>query len=82
MMAFDWKPMALCLFGMVLGIYAGMQLNIDAQAHGQAIGMCNTTMANLNTMIENFNVMARDYMPKSECQLKPIGNETRWFNVS
>ena len=56
-MAFDWKPMALCLFGMVLGIYAGMQLNVDAQAHGQAIGMCNTTMANASNETISNNIV-------------------------
>jgi hypothetical protein len=54
---FDWKPTALVLFGMCMGIFTGMQMNVDAQAHGQAKEMCKVCDANLNTMIDNFNVM-------------------------
>jgi hypothetical protein len=64
---FDWKPMAMVMFGMCMGIFTGMQLNVDAQAHGQAQEMCKVCDANLATMVQNFNTIAY------QCKV-PTGN--------
>jgi len=77
-MELDWKFLAVNIVCMMFGLLAGLQMNVDAQAHGQAIGMCNTTMANLNTMVENFNVLSLEYMPRSEC----TGIKVKPYNIT
>lgn len=69
-MNFDFKPLAIILIGFSLGLMAGYQINVDAQAHAQAAASCGVCQDNLGRMVYNFNLLSK------EC------SEARAFNVS
>lgn len=55
----NWKQFAVAMVFLLLGFYAGYAMNLDKSATSQAIGVCGTCQDNLQTMIVNFNTMAK-----------------------
>jgi hypothetical protein len=47
----------LCL-GLVVGLFMGYQLNVEKSAGFMAVQICNVTASNLNTMIQNYDLIA------------------------
>jgi hypothetical protein len=55
--------MTLCL-GIVVGLFIGYSMNLEKDAQIRATKDCGICQSNLNTMVGNFNVLAK------QCDLK------------
>lgn len=59
-MIFDnWKAFAFAMLFFALGLYAGYSINVQKTAEAQAHGMCATCQENVQIMVDNFNVVAK-----------------------
>ena len=54
------KEIAALSLGLFIGLFLGYQLNVEKSAGFMAVQMCNTTQTNLNTMIDNYNIIVRE----------------------
>jgi F0F1-type ATP synthase assembly protein I len=55
----DFKFLAILCVGIVVGLFIGYSMNLENAAQIIATKDCGICQANLNTMVSNFNVLAR-----------------------
>jgi len=55
----DFKTLALFTIGIAVGLFIGFSMNLEKDAQIRADKDCGVCQSNLNTMIDNFNVLAK-----------------------
>ena len=56
----DFKTLAILCLGLVIGLFIGYTMNLEKDAQIRATKDCGVCQSNINTMIDNFNVLARN----------------------
>ena len=55
----DWLPFTMLILGLAVGLFLGYVLNVEKEASVRADVSCGVCQDNLNTMIGNFNTLAK-----------------------
>lgn len=55
----DFKSLAMLCIGLAIGLLLAYQLNLEKSASVMANERCNVCQDNINTMVENFNILGK-----------------------
>jgi len=55
----DFKTLAMLALGLAIGLFIGYQMNLEKDAQVRADKDCGLCQSNIETMVSNFNVLAK-----------------------